>query len=166
MLFTQKFALTYLLNFYRYSAFCSAGTVLYYGLFQLAMWWFCHEVSLFWKIKFPFHARSFETTHRIKYVHITMVIVGLVLPALPVVVTFAAAARDSRGFGLIRFPPILCSGLQSDATFYSFVLPINILLAIGIPLLIIIFWIIHKVILCTPNTMNRTFGWPQYFIFS
>ena len=87
-----------------------------------------------------------------------MVIVGLVLPALPVVVTFAAAARDSRGFGLIRFPPILCSGLQSDATFYSFVLPINILLAIGIPLLIIIFWIIHKVILRTPNTMNRTFG--------
>ena len=130
------------------------------------MWWFCHEVSLFWKIRFPFHARSFETTHRIKYVHITMVIVGLLLPALPVIVTFAAATRDSRGFGLIRFPPILCSGLESDATFYSFVLPINILLAIGIPLLIIIFWIIHKVILCTPNTMNHTFGWPQYFIFS
>ena len=115
----------------------------YYGLFQLAVWWFCHEVSLFWKIKFPFHARSFETTHRIKYVHITMVIVGLVLPALPVIVTVTIG----NGFGLTRFPPILCTGLEKDSTFYSLVLPIDILSAIGISLLIIIFWIIHKVII-------------------
>ena len=135
-----------------FSAFYTVGTVFYYGLFQIIVWWFCHELSLFWKIRFPFHARSFETSHRIKYVHITMVIVGLLLPALPVIVTFAIAARDSRGFGLIRFPPILCSGLQRDATFYSLVLPINILLAVGIPLLIIIFWTIHKVIPCPPNT--------------
>ena len=135
-----------------FSAFYTVGTVFYYGLFQIIVWWFCHELSLFWKIRFPFHARSFETSHRTKYVHITMVTVGLLLPALPVIVTFAIAARDSRGFGLIRLPPILCSGLQRDATFYSLVLPINIFLAIGIPLLIIIFWTIHKVIPCPPNT--------------
>ena len=119
--------------------------MLYYGLFQLAVWWFCHEVSLFWGICFPFHARSFQTAHRTKYVHITMVAVGLVLPALSVIVTFTTG--DPSGFGLTRFPPILCTGLQRDSTFYSLVLPINILLATGIPLLIIIFWIIHKV--CT-----------------
>ena len=126
------------------SAFFFAGIVFYYGLFQLAVWWFCHEISLFWKIKFPFHARSFETAHRMKYVHITMVTVGLILPALPVIVTFTTG--DPSGFGLTRFPPILCTGLEKDSTFYSLVLPINILMATGIPLLIIIFWIIHKVI--------------------
>ena len=77
-----------------------------------------------------------------------MVIVGLVLPALPVIVTFTTG--DPSGFGLTRFPPILCTGLQKNATFYSLVLPINILMAIGIPLLVIIFWIIHKV--CTYMT--------------
>jgi len=123
----------------------SAGIVIYYGLFQLAVWWFCHVVSLFWKIRFPFHARSFETAHRVKYIHIAMVIVGLVLPTLPVIVAFTAGNPSSRGFGLTRFPPILCTSLQSDPTFYSLVLPINVLLAIGVPLLIIIFWIIYKV---------------------
>ena len=124
-------------------AFHSAGIVLYYGLFQVAVWWFCHEISIFWGLRFPFHARSFEKAHRTKYIHITMVIVGLVLPALPVIVTFTTG--DPSGFGLTRFPPILCTGLQRNATFYSLVLPINILMAIGIPLLVIIFWIIHKV---------------------
>ena len=120
-------------------SFYSEGIAFYYGLFQLSVWWF------FWKIKFPFHARSFEASHRTKYVHITMVAVGLVLPALPVIVTFTTG--DPSGFGLTRFPPILCTGLQRDSTFYSLVLPVNILVAIGIPLLIIIFWIIHKVMI-------------------
>ena len=40
---------------------------------------------------------------------------------------------------VIRF---LCTSLQRDPTFYSLVLPINIILAIGVPLLIL-FWIIH-----------------------
>ena len=124
-------------------AFYSAGIVFYYGLFQVAVWWFCHEISIFWGVCFPFHAKSLEKAHRTKYIHIIMVIVGLVLPALPVIVTFTTG--DPSGFGLTRFPPILCTGLEKDATFYSLVLPINILMAIGIPLLIIIFRIIHKV---------------------
>jgi len=57
----------------------SAGIVIFYGLFQLAVWWFCH--------------------------------------------------------------------VQRDRMFYSMVLPINILLAIGVPLVNNnnIFWTIHKV---------------------
>ena len=119
--------------------------MIYYGLFQLAVWWFCHVVSLFWGIQFPFQARLFKTTGRIKYIHITMVIVGLVLPTLPVIVAFTAGNPSTRGFGQTRFPPILCTSLQRDPTFYSLVLPINILLAIGVPLVIIVFWTIHKV---------------------
>ena len=117
--------------------------MLYYGLLQLTVWWFCHEVALFWTIRFPIHAKTFVTSHRVKYVHITMVVVGLALPTLPVIVTLTTG--DPSGFGMTRFPPILCTGLQNDSTFYSLVLPINILMMVGIPLLIIIFWTIHKV---------------------
>ena len=90
-------------------AFYSAGIVFW---FQVAVWWFCHEISIFWGICFPFHSRSFEKAHRTKYIHITMVIVGLVLPALPVIVTFTTG--DPSGFGLTRFPTILCTGLQRE----------------------------------------------------
>ena len=117
--------------------------MLYYGLLQLTVWWFCHEVALFWTIRFPIHAKTFVTSHRVKYVHITMVVVGLTLPTLPVIVTLTTG--DPSGFGMTRFPPILCTGLKNDSTFYSLVLPINILMMVGIPLLIIIFWTIHKV---------------------
>ena len=76
-----------------------------------------------------------------------MVIVGLVLPALPVIVAFSAGEPSRRGFGLSTFPPTNCDSLQSaPATFYSLVLPVNLILVSGIPLLVIIFWTIHKVI--------------------
>ena len=75
-----------------------------------------------------------------------MVIVGLVLPVLPVIVTFTAGEPSRRGFGLSTFPPTNCDSLQSaPASFYSLVLPVNLILVTGIPLLAIVFWIIHKV---------------------
>ena len=123
----------------------SAGILFFYGLLQLTVWWFCHVVSLFWEIQFPFHARSFKTAGHVKYIHIAMVIVGLVLPTLPVIVAFTAGTPSTRGFGMTRFPPILCTSLESNSAFYSLVLPINILIAIGVPLVIVISWTIHKV---------------------
>ena len=121
--------------------FYSVEIVFYYGAIQLGVWWFCHVVSLFWGIQFPFHFRSFKAAHRLKYIHIPMGIAGLVLPALPVTVISTAGVLDS--------------SLQSvSLTFYSLLLPSNLLFAAGIPLLIIIIWIIHKVIEITTNTGN------------
>ena len=70
-----------------------------------------------------------------------MGIAGLVLPALPVTVISTTGMPDF--------------SLQSvSLTFYSVLLPSNLLFAAGIPLLIIIIWIIHKVIMITTNTGN------------
>ena len=52
-------------------------------------------VSLFWGIQFPFHARSFKEANHVKYIHIPMVIVGLVLPTLPVIVLFTVGEPSS-----------------------------------------------------------------------
>ena len=137
--------------------FLLLGCVFYYGIFQMAVWWFCHVVSLFWKIRFPLHARLFENAHHMKYIHIAMVTVGLVLPTLPVIVTFTAGDPSIRGFGLTSFPPTNCDSLQMDPIFYSLVLPINLILVTGIPMLIIMFWIIHKVNQCiTTQAMHVT----------
>ena len=130
---------------WKLSAFYSVGIVFYYGIFQLGVWWFCHVVSLFWVIRFPFHFRSFKAAHRLKYVHIIMVVVGLVLPTLPVILPFTTGDPNMRGFGLTTFPPTNCDRLQGLLTFFSLPLPINLLLVTGIPLLIIVLWIVHKV---------------------
>ena len=91
---------------------------------------------------------------RAKYIHITCIILGLVLPVIPVVVTMADYATDERvegkdskglGFGMTNFPPILCAGLDADATFYSLILPITLLTEIGMTLLVFTFWDVRKV---------------------
>ena len=109
---------------------------------------------LFWKIKFPFRARSFDVSHRTKYIHIVCLLVCLIFPLLPIVVIIGhdlrtnaetAAAIGTLGFGPIRFPPILCVGLDGDAVFYSLVLPIILTLAVGMALLVLMFWFVRKV---------------------
>ena len=127
--------------------FFSVGFWTYYFIFQMSVWGFCHIVSLFWGIQFPFHAKSFKTAHRLKYIHIPMVIVGLVLPTLPGIVASTAGDPTVRGFRITIFSPIRCGSLQKDIVIYSLVLPVNLIVVTGISLLIIIFWVIHKVII-------------------
>lgn len=130
------------------------GAVFYYCLFQLAMFWFCHLLALFWKTNFPFHSRSFQKSHRMKYLHITSVAIGILVPLAPVVVTMAQfshgkssaeAVKGGLGFGITRFPPLLCTGRDGDTIFYSLIVPIDVIVMIGMAFLVSLFWIVHKV---------------------
>ena len=134
--------------------FIIAGVVFYYSLLQLAMFWLCHVLALFWKIRFPFHSRSFQMAHRTKYVHIAAVAMGILVPFIPIIATMSQyghersaieAATGGLGFGITRFPPLLCTGRHADTTFYSLILPILVILMVGMTFLLIIFWMIHRV---------------------
>ena len=133
-----------------------------YALLQTAIWWLFHTTALFWKIRYPFHARSFQMSHKIKYIHIACVIAGLLLPLLPIVASMAEFSEDLKtnaqlqqmnitflsgglGYWQVRFPPILCSGRDSDTVYYSSILPINIIVIVGLTELSLLFWTIHKV---------------------
>ena len=120
---------------------------------------------LFWKLRFPFHSRRLEYTGRMKYLHLTAVIIGLFVPVIPIVIVMVNhVMEDSKsnnssppgklGFGLVNFPPILCFGTDSKVIYYSYILPINVILIGGIALLVVAFWIIHKVITDTHSTIN------------
>ena len=119
---------------------CFVAVLLYYILLQLAVWWILHIAMILWKIQFPIHARSFEVAHRMRYIHIVMIIAALIIPLVPVI----TAAADG-GYGLTRFPPILCTAKSTKATFYSLIMPIILIMQCGITMLLLIFWIIHKV---------------------
>ena len=134
-----------------------------YILCQMAVWWLFHTASLFWKVIFPFHSRSVEVSGRVKYIHITCVIAGILFPFVPIITSMSKLAVDVReraengtsshqlflseglGFFSSRFPAILCTGSDRDAVFYSLILPIDLILATGCTLLLIIFWSVHRV---------------------
>ena len=137
-----------------------AGMVFVYILMQLTIWWVLHTAVFFWKVQFPFHShQSFYEPQRVKCIHITCVTVGLLFPLVPIIASVADSAADWQsdtstnvsflksglGFGQTRFPAILCTSTDEDVTFYSFVLPINLILAIGCSLLTVVFWTLHKV---------------------
>ena len=132
---------------------CYIGVVFYYGLLQLLTWWICHVTILFWKIKFPFQARSFDQSNRTKYIHIACILISLFLPLVPILITIGNNLDEPRlgtvGFTMTRFPPLLCTSIDSNATFYALVLPVILILDTGLALLIIMLWFIHKVQLLT-----------------
>ena len=133
------------------------GVVTYYCLFLLAVLWLCHLVALFWKMKFPLRARSFQKAHRMKYIHITSVAVCFLLPVVPVIILIlyytygdgeysAEAMEGDVGFGITRFPPLLCTGRRGRIIFYLVAVPSIVIVMIGIALIASLFWIIHKVL--------------------
>ena len=117
-----------------------AGGIFYYILLQGSLWWIFHVSVLFYGIQFPFHSRSFKAAHRTKYIHVIMVVIALLLPLVPAIVCGVIGE-----YTMTDFPPILCVGSDADATFYSLVLPIIIILGTGTSLLVIMFWKIHMV---------------------
>ena len=130
------------------------GAASTYCLLQLVIFWFIHLLALFWKTVFPLHARSLQKAHRIKYIHITCVAVGIIFPVIPVIAVVSQYARGKStsevvkgglGFGITRFPPLLCTGKHGDTIMYSLTLPIVILLIIGITILATLFWKFHRV---------------------
>ena len=61
-----------------------------------------------------------------------MVFIATVLPLASLGAIFGTG-----GMTIPRFPPIVCLGADTDASFYSSVLPISIISTIGITLIII-----------------------------
>ena len=75
-----------------------------------------------------------------KYIHAGVVFLGLLVPFLPV-----AASLATGGFIITAFPPLLCASRNVEAAFYALALPVSILIAIGIVMLLVVFWTIQKV---------------------
>lgn len=130
-----------------------------YSTLAIALWWFMLTAALFWKIWFPFNARIRETRKQIKYIHATCVLIGVLVPLIPIITLMSSFAEkvnsDSTidttflngglGFVTVRFPPLPCNGNNKVIIFYTNILPSDILLAIGITFIILIYWLVHKV---------------------
>ena len=134
-----------------------------YVSFQLALWWIFHITIIFWKVVFPLHARSFGKV-KVKYIHMTTIIIGILLPLVPIITSMATFAVDIQkqnenstselrnslfvsgglGFGPTGYPHILCSTSEPDVIFYSFAFIVNIIMACGCTMFLIIARSIHK----------------------
>lgn len=121
--------------------------VLYYCMLQLNLWWIFHVSVLFWKIQFPIHALRLSQQYSRK-IHIVSIALALSLPLLPVIATVTHSLATNSfglGFGLATFPPILCYTLNKDVVFYSFILPVTLLMLFGVTLILLTIRAVYKV---------------------
>ena len=92
---------------------------------------------------FPFQAHRFDVTGKYKYLHLAAVLLAIFIPAITV-----AGALGPEGVEFQRYPPIMCKSDNRNGNFYSALLPGTIADAVGCTLLVLIFWMIHKVYAC------------------
>ncbi len=112
------------------------------------MWAVLHAVFLFWGVKFPFSYRQLRVQKRIRYAHIISVILAVVVP-LP-----GALIHLKDGYVSPNPPANACAGRNLDFTYYTFVLPISVMIGTTSCLLVLILWTIFKVLiylLCVPR---------------
>ena len=123
-----------------------------YTLMQLPVWWLCHAVAIYWKIRFPLRARLFTLNKKDKYVHLCCLIAGLVLPLVTIIVPIADTAIHfesnstslaSSGFGFGQ-SITGCFGWTKAAR-YSLSVCTSFTFSLAITLFILICFSIHKV---------------------
>ena len=125
------------------------GTVFYYVVMQLLLWWLWHTLAVFWAVAWPFHAKKFNISRNTKYIHIGFVLASLLLPVAPVLIILFISTRPTlqlAGYTVTRSPPIVCAGHDITVNFWAFIFPISLLLAIGVTMLVLIMRIVIRVI--------------------
>lgn len=73
-----------------------------------------------------------------------MLFISFLVTLLPLIAVLAVIISEDHEYTVGRFPPILCAP-NSMMTFYSMAVPVDILCCAGVILLVIVFWIVHKV---------------------
>ena len=116
------------------------AVVFYYIYTQAVFLWCLHIGSIFWGLVFPFQAHRFKVSGKYKYLHLAVILLAIFIPGISV-----AGALAPEGVRFQRFPPIICVADSRNGNFYGFLLPVTIMNAIGTSLLVLIFWMIHKV---------------------
>ena len=91
----------------------------------------------------------------LKYIHITVVVVALILPTVPVGIALGTGGYINDGV-----PPLICIPRNMAVNFYAVVIPITVLISTGGTFLILIVWKLIKVrhchafdlVFCSPYT--------------
>ena len=113
--------------------------------------WFLHVFHLFLVITFPMWSLQFfrEETRKLKLCILEIlgsIIFSSILPAIVLSVSH---------YRLATFPPLITLPTR-ELSLYTLILPLTVLLAVGVNLIFLSFWKIHKVCVCITIVYDNT----------
>lgn len=139
------------------SLYCSvSGSVLVYLLTQQSIAWLITNSLMLWTFKDPFHMRSMQNTACNRYLHLSLLGLCTVVPVTPALINF-----ELGGYRAVGFPPFLCTPLQPEVAYYSTVLPISFISALGSSVVSYMLWIIYKHYTSIPENSKHRKGLPR-----
>ena len=103
--------------------------------------WLSHTSVFFWGIFWPLHQHTFKKRGRMRYVHIIIVIVSVLLSLTAVI-----PLQFSEGYGINIQTYYRCDVRGVKDSFYAILLPIDIILIIGLSMLTAIIWRLADVV--------------------
>ena len=118
----------------------TAGLFLYVVL-TVGLLWLSHTLMFFWGVVWPLHYRIYTNSGKMKYVHLTIVAVSLLLPIISIL-----ACRLSEGYGLSVLAYYKCASRGVNDTFCAVIVPLGIILITGTSLLVYIIWTLACVV--------------------
>ena len=123
-----------------------AGVLFSYSGLQLFMWWLIYEAMIFFMIYFPFKTRVIIQSKKVKYVHILSIVIGLTVPLYSPVMGSLVAHNVNicTAFTFMIF----------EILYYTFNLPLLLLLCVGSTLLVLIYWKLYNV--SSYRKLNKT----------
>ena len=99
-----------------------------------------HTAFLFWGVTFPLQYIELIINGKFRHVfHLATVILAILLPLETGLLQLINGYR--RSFN----PSVACIGRDNDYIYYTFILPLSIMFAVGSCLLVLIFWNMIKV---------------------
>ena len=112
-------------------------------MYVVSILWLSQSATFFWGVIWPIHYSVTKTLGRIKYVHITVIVISFILP-----ITSVLAVQFSGGFGLSISAPLSCFVKKPEDRFYGNTLPLNLIVIPGIILMVITGWKIADFVSC------------------
>ena len=138
-----------------------AGVLNIYVVAQVTLWITFHALGIMRSVVFPFAYRQLKAEKKLVYINFSTVVAALFLPLIP------SLLHLIDGYDVTMAPFEVCIGQNVPITYFTFLLPASILLAVTSTALIIIFWKIMKVIpldiymLAQHNNTSSLVPWPS-----
>ena len=108
-----------------------AGGIFLYVEFQVVMWWLFHTTIIFWGVMRPWQYQVMKKSGRMKYIHLTMGVMGVTLPLIPVLI-----CNWIGGFGLNLLLQYRCFPTNRSAIHYSILVPFDVITITSLAMLV------------------------------
>ncbi|XP_019850173.1 PREDICTED: uncharacterized protein LOC109580970 isoform X1 [Amphimedon queenslandica] len=124
------------------SIFCTISGVTYqYMTVSASFWWFSWAAATLFKLLHPLYSRSLLITGKCGYIHIILVLLGLLFPVIGIVITIFA---NSPSYVIANYPGTVCFARETDIMLYTTIFPPIVLTSMYSLIVISVIRIIHK----------------------